>query len=154
MLFREAFGLMKQGMKMKLPNWGGYWFWDAEEKTIMMHTKDGDELDLRQTDRPEYAFDNIASDEWQIADEQNCPELGGEALFGFGDAYKFLERGFCVTKKSWHKSGMFLTMQFPDKHSKMTAPYVYITIDSNYRVPWHPSQADMSEKDWILYSKE
>ena len=45
-----------------MPNWGGYWYWDAEKKTIMMHTKDGEELDIRQTDRPEYTFDNIASD--------------------------------------------------------------------------------------------
>lgn len=67
MMFSDAYMLMKQGVKVKLPNWGGYWYWDAEKKTIMIHTKDGEELDIRQTDRPEYTFDNIASDEWQIA---------------------------------------------------------------------------------------
>lgn len=87
-------------------------------------------------------------------DEEAQTILSGEATFGFGDAYKFLERGLRVTKKSWHKAGMFLTMQRPDEHSKMTAPYVYITIDGDYRVPWHPSQADMSEKDWVLYEEE
>lgn len=60
MMFSDAYMLMKQGAKVKLPNWGGYWYWDAEKKTIMMHTKDGEELDIRQTDRPEYTFDNIA----------------------------------------------------------------------------------------------
>lgn len=152
--FGEALALMKEGYKVKLPSWGGYWSWDQEKETIIMHTKDGEDLDIRETQRVSYTLENVLSEEWQIADEQNCPELGGEATFGFGDAYKFLERGFCVTKKSWHNSGMFLTMQFPDEHSKMTAPYVYITIDGEYRVPWHPSQADMSEKDWILYSEE
>lgn len=51
MMFSDAYMLMKQGAKVKLPNWGGYWYWDAEKKTIMMHTKDGEELDIRQTDR-------------------------------------------------------------------------------------------------------
>lgn len=27
MLFRKAFELMKQGMKVKLPSWAGYWYW-------------------------------------------------------------------------------------------------------------------------------
>ena len=61
MMFSDAYMLMKQGVKVKLPNWGGYWYWDAEKKTIMIHTKDGEELDIRQTDRPEYTFDNIAN---------------------------------------------------------------------------------------------
>lgn len=74
----------------------------------MMHTKDGEELDIRQTERPEYTFDNIASDEWRIADEENCPELGGEATFGFGDAYKFLERGVKVARKGWNGKGIYL----------------------------------------------
>lgn len=154
MLFREAFELMKQGKKLKLPSWAGYWYWSKDKQTIIMHTKDGVDMDIRETQIPDYTFSNTASDEWVLADDQNCPELGGEATFGFGDAYKFLERGLRVTKKSWHKAGMFLTMQRPDEHSKMTAPYVYITIDGDYRVPWHPSQADMSEKDWVLYEEE
>lgn len=33
MTFSEAFKAMKAGAKVKLPSWGGYWFWDAE-KTI------------------------------------------------------------------------------------------------------------------------
>lgn len=136
MLFREAFELMKQGKKLKLPSWAGYWYWSKDKQTIIMHTKDGVDMDIRETQIPDYTFSNIASDEWVLADDQNCPELGGEATFGFGDAYKFL------------------TMQRPDEHSKMTAPYVYITIDGDYRVPWHPSQADMSEKDWVLYEEE
>lgn len=41
MLFRKAFELMKQGMKVKLPSWAGYWYWSKEKQTIIMHTKDG-----------------------------------------------------------------------------------------------------------------
>ena len=71
-------------------------------------------------------------------------------MFSFGDAIKYLKRGMKVTKKSWHKAGMYLELQEPDAHSKMTAPYIYITIDGDYRIPWHPSQADALEEDWIF----
>ena len=36
MKFSEAFEAMKQGAKVKLPRWGGFWFWDPEEETIMI----------------------------------------------------------------------------------------------------------------------
>jgi len=26
--FSEAFGLMKEGKKIKLPSWAGYWVWE------------------------------------------------------------------------------------------------------------------------------
>ena len=32
----------------------------------------------------EYTLNNILSNEWLIADEANCPVLGGEATFSFG----------------------------------------------------------------------
>ena len=35
MLFAEILKKMKNtGEKVKLPSWGGYWFWDAEKETI------------------------------------------------------------------------------------------------------------------------
>lgn len=41
MLFRKAFELMKQGKKLKLPSWAGYWYWSKDKQTIIIHTKDG-----------------------------------------------------------------------------------------------------------------
>lgn len=49
MLFREAFELMKQGKKLKLPSWAGYWYWSKDKQTIIMHTKDGVDMDIRET---------------------------------------------------------------------------------------------------------
>ena len=98
MTFSEAFKAMKAGAKVKLPSWGGYWFWDAEKQSIMMQCRpkdtdkgQGDLLDIRETQRVEYTLSNILSDEWLIADETNCPVLGGEATFGFGDAWMFVD---------------------------------------------------------------
>ena len=39
MKFERAFKLMQSGAKIKLPSWGGYWYWDDEKKTVIMHTK-------------------------------------------------------------------------------------------------------------------
>lgn len=69
MEFKKALKLMKQGMKMKLPSWGGYWFYDNEKETIIMHTKEGEELDIRETERVEYTTLNICSNDWMIADK-------------------------------------------------------------------------------------
>lgn len=149
MLWNQVFKLMKQGHKIKLPSWGGYWYWDNKAKTVMMHCKDNRTLDIRETEVVDYTFSNIASDEWIIADEKNTLILGGEALFGFDEAVKYLKRGLKLTKKSWHKSGMFIQCQVPDEFSKMTGAYLYITIDK-YKNPWHPSQADMLESDWMI----
>lgn len=49
MKFSEAFKMMKQDIGMKLPSWDGYWWWDEESKTILMYTKDGNCMDIRET---------------------------------------------------------------------------------------------------------
>lgn len=71
MLFRKAFELMKQGKKLKLPSWAGYWYWSKDKQTIIIHTKDGVDMDIRETQIPDYTFSNIASDEWMLADSKN-----------------------------------------------------------------------------------
>ena len=163
MKFEEALKEMKSGNKTKLSSWGGYWYWNPEKETIIMHTKDGVDMDIRETQIPDYTFGNIATDEWVLADGKNCPELGGEATFGFGDAYKFLERGVKVARKGWNGKGIYIEMQFPDEHSKMTQQYVYIVttglVTDNENapkglVPWIPSQTDMAAKDWVIFTEE
>ena len=59
MKFKEAFEKMKSGAKVKLPGWGGYWYWDPEKETIMIQccpqdADAGDLLDIRETQRVEY----------------------------------------------------------------------------------------------------
>lgn len=150
MKFEQALKEMKRGIPMKLPSWGGYWCWDEDVQSIIMYTKDNQRLDIRETQRVEYTLMNVLSDEWISADGNNTTILGGTPTFNFGEALKYLKRGMKVTKQSWHKSGMYLELQVPDAHSKMTAPYIYITIDGTYRIPWHPSQADALEEDWMF----
>ena len=89
MNFKEAFEAMKHGEKVKLPGWNGYWCWDIDKQTIMIHcrSKDSDKgqgevLDIRETQRVEYTFMHTQRDDWMIADEKNCGVLGGQSTFG------------------------------------------------------------------------
>ena len=65
--FRHAFFEMLNGKKIKLPSWKGYWAW--ENNTIMMHCRDGQAIDIRNTDNVAYTFSNVASDDWEIVDD-------------------------------------------------------------------------------------
>lgn len=68
---------------------------------------------------------------------------------GFGYVLESLKDGKKATRKGWHKDGMYIQIQNPGEYSKMNGSYIYITIDG-YLNPWHPSQADMLEEDWII----
>lgn len=73
MKFSEAFELMKRGQKMKLPSWGGFWYWDAEKETIMIQCKPDENgerkpFDIRETRLVDYTISNILSEDWCVAD--------------------------------------------------------------------------------------
>ena len=102
MLFKEALKLMKEGKKVKLPSWGGYWCWNCKKSTIEMHCREKDSdtgkevLDIRETQRVGYTLDNICSDDWIVADEENTPILGGESTW---KRNKIFEKRFKSSKK-------------------------------------------------------
>lgn len=160
MKFDRAFKLMKQGMKLKLPSWSGYWYWSTEKQTIIMHTKDGKELDIRETQIPDYTFSNIACDDWILADGQNCPELGGEATFSFGEAVKYLKRGYKLTRKGWNGKGMYLFKspkmgcqiyeKYTGKEINDLQEFIVMKTVDDTLVPWLPSQTDVLTEDWIF----
>lgn len=74
----------------------------------------------------------------------------------FGLALEALKRGIKVSRKGWNGKGMWLEMQVPDAHSKMTLPYLYLNYPTDAqntpgaRVPWLASQTDMLADDWNL----
>lgn len=162
MLFRKAFELMKQGMKVKLPSWAGYWYWSKEKQTIIMHTKDGIDMDIRETQIPDYTFSNIASDEWTLADSKNCPELGGEATFSFGEAIKYLKRGMKVARKGWNGKKQYIQLATGISYKTADGDIVNCEHDaignmdiafvgtSGVQMGWLASQADMLADDWVF----
>lgn len=162
MEFKKALELMKQGMKMKLPSWGGYWFYDNEKETIIMHTKEGKELDIRETERVEYTALNICSNDWVIADKNNCPELGGEATFGFDEAIKYLKRGMKVKRKGLNGKDQYIELatnvsfKTPNDevinvdHIDMGNKAIAFHGTSGVQLGWLASQSDMLSEDWTF----
>jgi hypothetical protein len=67
-----------------------------------------------------------------------------------GWAIDQLRAGDRVRRAGWNDKGMYLTLQVPDAHSKMTLPYVYISTARGALVPWVCSQADLLDDDWEL----
>ena len=162
MNFADALKRMKEGAKVKLLSWGGYWFWDAEKETVIMHTKDGRNLDIRETESVEYTMLNILSDEWQIADEINCPLLGGEATFSFGEASKYMKRGMRVARKGWNGKKQYIKLATGISYKTADGEIVNCEHDaignkaiafvgtSGVQMGWLASQADMLAEDWVF----
>lgn len=162
MKFEEALKAMKSGSKVKLPSWGGYWYWSPEKETIIMHTKDGQEMDIRETQRVEYTIQNILSDEWIVANGQNCPQLGGEATFSFGEAVKYLKRGMKVARKGWNGKKQYIQLATGISYKTTDGEIVNCEHDaignmavafvgtSGVQMGWLASQADMLAEDWIF----
>ena len=74
---------------------------------------------------------------------------GPAQFLTFGDAVHFLKQGKRVARHGWNGKGMWLEVQRPDEHSKMTLPYLYLNYPNDSvntpgaRVPWLASQTDM-----------
>jgi hypothetical protein len=66
----------------------------------------------------------------------------------FGEAIKNLQDGAKVCRIGWNGKGMWLALQRPDEHSKMTLPYIYMRTAQGDLVPWLASQTDMLSTDW------
>lgn len=166
MEFGEALDKMKTGAKVKLPSWGGYWYWDPDKETVIMHTKDGEDLDIRETQRVGYTLENILSDEWQIANEENCPQLGGEATFSFSFAIKYLRRGFKVARKGWNGKKQYIQLATGISYKTADGDIVNCEHDaignmaiafcgtSGVQMGWLASQADMLADDWMFVDEE
>lgn len=67
-----------------------------------------------------------------------------------GKAVAAMRDGFKVTRSGWNGKDMYLMLQVPDEHSKMTLPYVYMRTVSGDLVPWLCSQTDLLADDWTV----
>jgi len=67
-----------------------------------------------------------------------------------GWAVKQLWNKLRVCRAGWNGKNMWLELQVPDSHSKMTLPYVYMRTVSGDLVPWLCSQTDLLATDWEI----
>lgn len=143
MNFEEAYTLMKQGMKVRLPTWSSSVYWAWEEETIMMHLSDESVVDIMDSICPEITFDDMVSNDFEIVEEEKK-----EIFMSFGDALKLVRKGMGMRLPTWNED-VTIYAQIPDAHSKMTAPYLY--VNSRYgNVPWIPTQIEIFSENWMV----
>ena len=71
-------------------------------------------------------------------------------MFDFGDVIKRMKnRGGRFARAGWNGKNMYIELQKPDAHSKMTLPYIYMKTVQGDLVPWLASQTDMLADDWM-----
>lgn len=165
MTFKEAFEAMKHGAKVKLPSWAGYWFWSVPAQSILMHTKDGKDIDVRSTENVDYTFTNICSDEWIFATGENCPALGGMNMFSFSEAIKQVKKKRKVTRllhgTEWHLQLAYGDYRFAlgKEECRFTSGNAIIVLarDCDKDVcgrekaeQYVPTQEDMLAEDWVF----
>lgn len=87
------------------------------------------------------------------------PRANVKSTFDFGEALYHLRQGEHVARKGWNGRGIFIALQRPNMHSKMTSPYIYIDTTGlrtdnpdapKSCVPWLASQTDMLAEDWMV----
>lgn len=72
----SVFALMR-GHKVKRRHWTGYWYYDKDKKTVVMHMHDGRKQDIRDTEDILYTLSNCAADDWEIVDDWGYTLPGG-----------------------------------------------------------------------------
>lgn len=68
----------------------------------------------------------------------------------FSEALKRLKtkEGYKAARKGWNGQGMYISLQTPDKKSKMSRPYLYMYTADKALVPWVASQSCLLAEDW------
>ena len=69
----------------------------------------------------------------------------------FSWALHCLRRGMRAQRSGWNGKGMWIALQVPDAHSKMTLPYLYMCTAQGDLVPWLASQTDLLAEDWAAW---
>lgn len=64
----------------------------------------------------------------------------------FGEAFEQVKKGSGMRLPKWSPD-VVIRAQYPDEHSKMTAPYLY--VESRFgRVPWKETMIELFSEDW------
>lgn len=75
-------------------------------------------------------------------------------MVSFSVALEAVKQGKFIQRFGWNGIGLLVKAQYPDEHSKMTLPYLYIEYPSDAtntpgaRCPWLASQTDIMSDDW------
>ena len=156
MNFGQALEALKNGYKVKLSHWSGYWA--KEGDTVKMYCKDGTALDIRETQDVFYTLGNIASDEWEVVED--CSIDLEVHTFGFGEAIRLMKQGFAVKRKGWNGKNQYIELATAIsyvnsenevvncEHEAIGNRAIAFVGTSGVQMGWLASQADMLAEDW------
>lgn len=66
MSFASVVVSLMRGQKVKRRHWTGYWYFDKERNTVIMHMYDGTDQDIRETQDILYTLSTCAADDWEV----------------------------------------------------------------------------------------
>jgi len=69
-----------------------------------------------------------------------------DEIVNFGQAFEQVKVGKGMRLPAWAED-VVIRAQYPDEHSKMTAPYLY--VESRFgRVPWKETMIELFSEKW------
>lgn len=159
MEFSKAFEALKQGEKIKLSHWKGYW--QFENGRVIMHCKNGEAIDLQDSKDIIYTLSNITSDDWQIVDKDyTVSELA--KTMQFGEAIRMMKQGKRVARLGWNGKKQYIELAtcisykgangdiVNCEHAAIGNKAIAFVGTSGVQMGWLASQADMLAEDWII----
>jgi len=75
------------------------------------------------------------------------------ADWDIGEVVRLLLAGHRAARKGWNGKDMYIELQVPDQHSKMTLPYIFMRTAQGDLVPWVASQTDILATDWEIFRR-
>lgn len=159
MEFSKAFEALKQGEKIKLSHWKGYW--QFENGRVIMHCKNGEAIDLQDSKDIVYTLSNITSDDWQIVDKDyTVSELA--KTMQFGEAIRMMKQGKRVARLGWNGKRQYIELAtcisykgangdiVNCEHAAIGNKAIAFVGTSGVQMGWLASQANMLAEDWII----
>lgn len=131
MTYAQMIVALKQGHKMKLDDWIGYWFWDGERNRIRVQERTGDITDGPYVERYQ------ARNDWNVS-----PGLG------FEFAVCSMKKGHPVRRASWDAH------RYIHIGNTGISEVVNADKDVNEIAFYNPDKADIEAMDWEVYRPE
>ncbi|PFP32559.1 hypothetical protein COJ93_26320 [Bacillus anthracis] len=70
MKFKDLFANLTAGTPIKRKEWRGYWKY--ENGNVVIYTKTGEVIDLKETNDILFTISHITQDDWEVATNENC----------------------------------------------------------------------------------
>ncbi len=159
MEFSKAFEALKQGEKIKLSHWRGYW--QLENGRVIMHCKNGEVIDIQDSKDIIYTLSNITSKDWQIVDKDYIVSELVKTM-QFGEAIRMMKQGKRVARLGWNGKRQYIELAtcisykgakediVNCEHDAIGNKAVAFVGTSGVQMGWLASQADMLAEDWIV----